>query len=282
MAVRTTPCSLWRAVPHDALRQARLALDRGLDRLDPLGARTCPVFFRADDCGVPGNIWQEFIQLFLLRRIPLAPSLVPAWITASRWKILAAQTAAAPGLFAWHQHGRLHVNHEPSGKSMEFGPARTREHKRQDLEAGRRRLESLLGDAFVPLFTPPWNRVDGETLELLVELGYAAVSRSRNASPHAPPELPDIFVNVDLHTRKEPTPAAAWTGLLGELESGAAAGRLGIMCHHQRMNRAALDWLAGFLSLLAGHPRLEPAAMACRKSAKEKDPPGHPRLVIIA
>ncbi|AGW13983.1 polysaccharide deacetylase family protein [Megalodesulfovibrio gigas] len=279
MAVRTTPCALWRTVPHDALRQARQALDRGLDRLD---APACPVFFRADDCGVPGNVWQEFVHLFLLRRLPLAPSLVPAWLTAARWKILAAQVAAAPTLFAWHQHGRQHVNHETAGKKMEFGPARTREEKHLDLTAGRLRLETLLGPAFLPLFTPPWNRVDEDTLELLAELGYAAISRSRNARPPALPSLPDVYINVDLHTRKEPTPDAAWTGLLQELEDGAAAGRIGIMCHHQRMNRAALDWLAGFLSLLAGHQRLEPAAMIGRGHGAEGASPAHPTLVTIA
>ncbi|GAB7080593.1 polysaccharide deacetylase family protein [Megalodesulfovibrio paquesii] len=279
MPVRTAPCALWRTVPADALRQARLALDRGLEHLH---TPHCQVFFRADDCGVPGKIWQSFVEIFLFRRTPLAPALVPAWLSAARWRALKEQTAPAPELFAWHQHGRQHANYELTGKKMEFGPSRSREEKLRDLVAGRTRLRDLLGDSLLPVFTPPWNRVDGDTLELLVELEYAAISRSPGARPLAPEGLPDVCINVDLHTRKEPTSESAWQALLGELEQGAAAGRLGIMCHHQRMNQAALDWLTGFLCLLAGHSRLEPVALASRLAASGTPECGHPALVIVA
>ena len=60
----------------------------------------------------------------------------------------------------------------------------------------------------------------------------------------------DIPVNVDLHTRREQTPADGWRQLLGELENAMGSGRCGVMIHHQRMNRAAFEFLDLFLKLL--------------------------------
>ena len=71
---------------------------------------------------------------------------------------------------------------------------------------------------FYPVFTPPWNRCSLDTLQLLGELGYVAVSRCRGSMPQAPRGVPDFYANVDLHTRKERDPALGWKNLLEELQ----------------------------------------------------------------
>jgi hypothetical protein len=95
----------------------------------------------------------------------------------------------------------------------------------------------------LPVFTPPWNRCDQETLGALQDMGYKAISRNLAAQPAVPPTLPDYAVNVDLHTRKERDSKSGWQGLLSELGDGLTRGFCGIMIHHQRMNAAAFDFL---------------------------------------
>ena len=99
-------------------------------------------------------------------------------------------------------------------------------------------------------------------MDALSELGYRALSRSRNAKPPAPAGLPDIQVNVDLHTRKEADPALSMEKLLSELRSGLSEGLCGIMIHHQLMNRRAFDFLDRLLSELSENPKIEITSMA--------------------
>ncbi len=73
----------------------------------------------------------------------------------------------------------------------------------RDLDRGRQRLESLMGDRFFPVFTPPWNRCTVAVLRHLRQRGYAAVSRSRGSRPASPRGLADLAVDIDLHTRKD-------------------------------------------------------------------------------
>jgi len=82
-------------------------------------------------------------------------------------------------------------------------------------------------------------------------LNFKAVSRSFGGKPLPPPNLPDIAVHVDLHTRKDPDPQTGWVNLVGELETGLASGSCGIMLHHMRMNDPAFLFLEYLLDLIA-------------------------------
>jgi hypothetical protein len=211
------------------------------------------VFFRADDIGVPGAGFDRLMQIFATRRTPLNLALVPAWLTRVRWQAVLSSSRGALGLWCWHQHGWRHANHESEGKKQEFGPARTPAGLEKDLVRGRQRLEEIVGRDFFPLFTPPWNRCDARSLELLVRYGYLGVSRSRGSCPPVPAGLTDISVNVDLHTRRETAPGAGWTALLSELTAALEGGCCGIMIHHQRMNTAAARFLDRLLELMPAY-----------------------------
>lgn len=256
----TTPSPLWRTpLPPDM--DARLArwLDDSLAAAGAAGPVT--VFFRADDIGVPGRRFQRLVQIFQQQRTPLGLAVVPTWLTPTRWQTLQTLTREKTDLWCWHQHGWRHCNHETAGKKQEFGPARPPERIAADLKRGRERLEELMGAAFYPVFTPPWNRCSAETLELLKRWGYHAVSRSTGSRPSPPPELPDLAVNVDLHTRKEPSAPLGWQGLRTDLEAAVATGRCGIMIHHQRMNESAADFLDLLLAAVRAHEGFRLAGM---------------------
>lgn len=248
MIVSNNVSPVWLALPDNHRERLARALDKGLEKA-PSGRAV--VYFRADDVAVPGNAFTAMAAAFASAGAPLNMAVVPAWLTQSRW---AALRKAAPdsGLFCWCQHGWRHMNFEPEGtKKREFGQARPARDKRMDISKGFRRLQEILGGDFTPVFTPPWNRCDGESMEAMPAIGIKGLSRTVGAGPNPPAVLPDFPVRMDLHTRKEPAPEASLTAMLGEMEEGLSSGSLGIMLHHQRMNQAALGFLATLLAELS-------------------------------
>ena len=212
------------------------------------------VFFRADDIAIPSAKQNRLLELFARYDAPLCAAIVPAWINRSRWQAISDCVQGKHRLFAWHQHGWIHHNHETVGKKQEFGPGASYARKRRDILRGRDKLTGILGEHFLPVFTPPWNRLDQDTMHILRELGFRAISRYRGDRIPALPGLPDLAVNVDLHTRREGSAEAGWEGLLTELDQALATGIAGFMIHHQRMNGQAFAFLDALLPRLLAHP----------------------------
>ena len=254
--MRPRCCALWRTrrPPH-----VEESLQEALSRI-PAGRRL-PVFFRADDIVEPEEALKKLMSLFARHRAPLALAVVPAKLPMPYWRALEAMAAGAPALWCWHQHGWRHVNHERRGKKQEFGPARSQTELVTDLDWGREWLQAVMGLAFTPIFTPPWNRCSARTLELLKSRAYLAVSRSAGSQPPPPQGLPDIDVNIDLHTRREKDPRQGWQNLLQEMTAAAEQGLWGVMIHHRRMNTAAFEFLDSLLAALAADPRVDLVGM---------------------
>jgi len=198
------------------------------------------------------------MDLFSTYGLPLSLAVVPAFLTRERWRYLNGFEKKNPSRWCWHQHGWRHVNHETEGKKQEFGGGRPISKIENDLIRGKERLEMLMGDRFYPIFTPPWNRCSSGTLKLLKALNFAAVSRSRGSRPPPCRGLPDYYVNVDLHTRREAKPAAAWENLFAELKEAVASNYCGIMIHHRMMNDAAFDFIELLIKTLIGNRSLQP------------------------
>jgi hypothetical protein len=239
--------TLYRTLPDDVAPRLAECIEASLRRHSP--KTPIHIFFRADDIGVPGKQFNRLIDLFKRHEAPLSLAVVPAWLTPTRWSALMKICRDPSSLWCWHQHGWRHKNHEKHFKKQEFGPSRATAEIESELIRGRRRLESVMNEHFYPLFTAPWNRCSAETLKLLNNLGYRAVSRYQGARPVSPEGLPDVPVNVDLHTRKESSVADGWKNLFEDLGAALSSGFCGIMIHHQRMNAAAFV----FMDLLLQH-----------------------------
>ena len=233
--------TIWKNPPDDMLERLDARLGRVLAPEPNPGDRV--VFFRADDIAEACEDFSRLIALFVKHRAPLALAAVPAWLTVEKWTDIQNLTSAAPSLWCWHQHGWSHVDHSIEGKKCEFGDDRTPEDIEDDLARGRRRLETIMGDSFSPVFTPPWNRCGRFALDALKKLKFKAVSRSEGATPPVPSGLAQCDINVDLHTRKDAVSEKSLEALLGEIESGLVEGFCGIMIHHRRMNDAAFAFL---------------------------------------
>jgi len=249
-----TVSMLWRLPPLDLSSRMDRCFSASLEKVDSKDPGY--VFFRADDVAVPGANFVRLMDLFTRYRAPLCLAVVPAWLTQARWQHLKRIGQKAPSLWCWHQHGWRHVNHEPEGKKQEFGPSRPSFKIREDLIRGKYHLQTLMGDFFSPVFTPPWNRCDQNTLDILKELNYKAVSRSQMGFPPSPDGLPDFAVSVDLHTRKEGHLVSGWDGLFSEIGSALSQSLCGIMIHHRQMNEAAFFFLEIFIQALLKQRRL--------------------------
>jgi hypothetical protein len=254
--MRYVPTRLYQHAFPDLSEQLQASIEHGCQSAD--NSKTIDLFFRADDIGVPSGIFAELIALFQRHQLPLCLAVVPSWLSKQRYIGLRSITGLDDTLWCWHQHGRLHKNFEPEGKKQEFGPARDFSTLKQHLLLGKNRLETLLEESFQPFFTPPWNRCSRDTALALKELKFHGISRSRDARPDLTDILPDIQVNVDLHTRKEPDPAASLKNLLIELEMSLSSGRCGIMIHHQRMNSHAFVLLDLLMRHLVQRPEISP------------------------
>lgn len=250
MSVGYSPSHLWRAHWPELRRKLEEAVTAGAAR-HPSGKAT--VWFRADDVGIPGRQSAEMFAVFRRHSVPLAPAVVPIWLNESRWDILRDQAGEPTHLWHWHQHGYRHTNHEKDGRKYEFGPSRNAFIHQVEITRGRRKLTCIMGEALLPAFTPPWNRMCDDALTSLPQCGITAVSRYVKAKEPCPSGVKDVPVRIDLHTRKDMDSSRDQSALLQEITAGLSEGVCGFMLHHQRMNRRALTFLDTLLHVLSHH-----------------------------
>jgi hypothetical protein len=243
------------------------------DWLDPvraaLDAAAHPVVFsvRDDDVGWADERLLELLELFAAYATPLDLAVIPAALEPGLASELRGRQATGRGALHYHQHGYAHANHEPEGRSCEFGPSRTASAQRNDIEAGARRLEELLG-ATTPIFTPPWNRCTETTGQCLREVGFHAVARDATAPPLGVVGLRELHVDVDWCGHGD--------GVADRLAARVrAGGPARIMLHHAVMGRRERGRFEPVLALLASHPnaRCEPLAASARPGASAWPPP---------
>ncbi len=114
----------------------------------------------------------ELRRLLEVARAPLALAVIPA----AAGPDLAAALSGHPRV-AVFQHGyRHHNNAAPGAKKCEFPDGRTGTAAAAELRLGRDRMAALFPAALLPVFTPPWNRIGAEAIEILVELGFIGLS----------------------------------------------------------------------------------------------------------
>jgi len=135
------------------------------------------IIVRIDDVGCSDRQTHQVIEAFVDSGIPLSCQVIPADLDPDGATILRELARLAEGRLELAQHGWRHVNHAgPESRKYEFGSARTRQEQEQDIQAGKRLLEMHLGNMTAPVFTPPHDRLDSNTLEALVALGFRVVA----------------------------------------------------------------------------------------------------------
>ncbi len=218
-------------------------------RLDQLGA---PVewFFRDDDAGRADPQLRTLLRVFAAAGTTVDVAAIPAAL--SRESIAALEPHLAGGTVAVHQHGWAHANHQLAGRRSEFGSDRRANAQADDLVRGARLLAGLFGDHVDPFFTPPWNRCDAVTAELLPTLGYTVLSCDRSAPRRVVPGLQELPVAVDwVRQWRAGGPAALCHALTASMNDAELDGSaFGLMLHHGEMSPEEFAALAELLTVL--------------------------------
>ncbi len=244
--------------------------------------RTIGLWLRDDDAVAPSpaldrlsDLAERFAAPVLLAVIPLLAE--PALATTLRGMPLLRPC----------QHGVAHRNHAPAGgKKSEFGAERDAAVVAADIAHGRQRLRDLLGDAVLPIFVPPWNRIAQSHAARLGALGFAGLScfRGYRLEPDGGPRLLNTHVDImDWHGGRIGRPA---TEILAELvalltqrrQDEAGDIELGLLLHHRDHDETAWSALAGLLQA-AAHPavRLADPASFVRPSDSSRKGVADPR-----
>lgn len=226
-------------------------LDKLRQALDA-APRPTAFFFRDDDAGWCDDRLLELLDLFARYSMPIDVAAIPGALTSGFAAELRARIEAEPERVAIHQHGFAHRNHEPEGRrKCEFGIARGRALQQSDIEQGKRRLADLFGHRLSPIFTPPWNRCASVTGECLLRAGFRMLSRDSTAAPLNIDGLVELPVTIDWFARRKG--ARLSLEELGAMVASAVttSARVGIMFHHELMDRGERQRVGELLALLA-------------------------------
>lgn len=129
-----------------------------------------PVWWRDDDAVADTPELERLSRLATDIGLPVHLAVIPKDAQPSLTRALAGQSSLVPVV-----HGWSHTNHAPEGaKKAEFGHPRS--DARRELSLAVTRLKDQFGAAALPLFVPPWNRIEPGLLPALADAGYSGLS----------------------------------------------------------------------------------------------------------
>jgi hypothetical protein len=237
-------------------------LERELDAWARAG-QDATFWWRDDDAVTTTPALRHLLDLAATaagRPVPLALAVIPAQADGA----LAEALRAADRVVAL-QHGYAHTNHAVAGgKKAEFGIGRDSAVALHELQKGGQRLRELFGRHALPVFVPPWNRIDPALAGRLAELGIRGLStygpRPADAQEHGIAVVNTHVDIIDWHGGRR------FLGIAGclQLAIGHLAARrerradpsepTGLLTHHLVHDENAWSFLAAFLQHTSRHP----------------------------
>jgi predicted glycosyltransferase len=213
------------------------------------------VWWRDDDGVAHTPSLDRLLKLARTYGIPVAIASIPKLADDS----LAARLAGEP-LARILVHGLAHANHAPeSRKKAEFGPDRPLAHLAGDAREALRLAKARFGDALLPVFVPPWNRMAPDLMPELPKLGFRGLSTFGPRSARAP--APGL---VQANTHLDPIDWHAAGGLravellIAELAAAITAQGevenrepIGLLTHHLVQDEATWGFCEELMARLA-------------------------------
>ena len=231
-----------------------LPLSAELRRWAEAGRR--PRFWlRDDDATAPTPALDRLLGLAAAHGVPVTVAVLPQ---GERLAALAARLAEAPGISVV-QHGTDHVNRRPAGQAPgEFQAGVEPAVVAAALLPARARLAAAF-PGLLPVYSPPWNRLQPQLAVVLQDAGILAVTAG-DSLERAWAGLLRIDARADLLRWTTPPralhPLHCALRLARRLADARRAGRwdeaLGVITHHLVHDEAAWERLEQVFRVTAG------------------------------
>jgi hypothetical protein len=211
-------------------------------------------------------------QLLQVAHGPIALAVIPARLQPDLAPLLGRHPAVAV-----LQHGYAHRNAAPAGgRKSEFPDERDLDAIERDLAAGFGQLSEAFSSRFLPVLTPPWNRIGGRAVAILQSIGFIGLTRYLPRSGATLHGLNLVNTHVDvIDWRGRNGPSGGFLGesacldlLIGHLQARRlgtvdAQEPTGVLSHHLVHDPATwrfLEKLRDFLANQAAARLLDPSA----------------------
>lgn len=134
------------------------------------GGLALPLWWRDDDAIAATPDLEVLTALAEDLHLPVHLAVIPKLAQPFLPHFVADHDAVIPVVHGWQ-----HQNHAPAGaKKAEFGYPRP--DALTDARQALARMQALFGARLLPIFVPPWNRLDPGLLPGLAQAGYCGVS----------------------------------------------------------------------------------------------------------
>lgn len=224
-----------------------------------------PLWWRDDDAVAPSGELQHLAKLSAKLKLPVHVAVVPDRAQSELADFMATTPQLVPIVHGWR-----HENHAaPDAKKSEFGTPRTT--ATTEITDALTRMRALFQARVLPIFVPPWNRIDASYSTALIAAGYRGLSTfTPRPARLAAPGLVQINCHIDPidwhDTRglKDPDTVIAETvsNLTQRLQGEADASEpFGYLTHHLVHTPDLWAFTERYLDeLLSGGARPQPLA----------------------
>jgi hypothetical protein len=220
---------------------------------------TATFWWRDDDAAEVTDALEKMFEISDSTETPLALAVIPAR-AGSRLRDRLSRRPRVRVL----QHGFAHHNHQPpKAKKSEFGAAREAGQAADELGRGFDLLSPW--PSFLPVFVPPWNRMERRFMAVLPKIGLTGISCFRARPARFPqPGLFAVNSHIDIINsgpggRRFIGPGAALQAIIDHLSS-RRLGRVdreepsGILSHHLDHGGDSWAFLQQIIILIGNHP----------------------------
>jgi len=210
------------------------------------------LFLRDDDVA---DTRPRFLAAFALcakEGVPVVYAVVPQQIK-KRLVTFLRSPAAQKAPFDIVQHGWAHRNFGPRRGRYEFGPCRSFESQKKDMEKGWRALKNKFGGRLVPAFVPPFHGYDRCTLRAAAEGPFEIFAAGPAKPMPCPPDLLYLAAQVSVNTYASDYRCLpiALPRLVEETLAALNRHRLvGVLFHHDTLTPANFRVFASYLRFL--------------------------------